>query len=165
MPDYTNINNRAAVVKLVGDASGLLSTLGIGSMAVASFARRCMDIGRLQALGTIVSSPFSMAVQTFAEFDDKMRSVQAVTASTGEAFNRLTEQAKQLGASTSYTAEQVADGMTALGRMGFDSSKIESAIKPMTDLATATDTELATAAEIVSNNMAVFGINASQTSS
>ena len=33
------------------------------------------------------------------------------------------------------------------------------------DLATATDTELATAAEIASNNMAVFGINASQSSS
>ena len=165
MPDYTNITSQAAVVKLVGDASGLISALGIGSSAVARFASRCTDIGRrLNALGSIVSSPFLMAVQTFADFDDKMRSVQAVTASTGEAFNRLTEQAKQLGASTSYTAGQVADGMAALGRMGFDSSKIQSAIKPMMDLATSTDTELATAAEIASNNMAVFGINASQAS-
>ena len=63
MPDYTNINTHAAVVKLVGDASGLISALGIGSRAVASFASSCTETGRrLYALGSMASSPFLMAV-------------------------------------------------------------------------------------------------------
>ena len=166
MSNIQNVYAGQAVVQVLADNRQLTEQLKSASNALQSFAARATSYGNNLAIsGLTFLSPFQRAVSVFAEFDDKMRSVQAVTASTGEAFNRLTAQAKQLGASTSYTAGQVADGMAALGRMGFTSSKIQSAIKPMMDLATATDTELATAAEIASNNMAVFGINASQSSS
>ena len=163
MANITSINAGQAVVKLLADNNTFAVQLRESQNYLQAFVNGAANLGtRLSILGIGFTGPFKNAVSVFAEFDDKMRSVQAVTASTGEAFNRLTEQAKQLGASTSYTAGQVADGMAALGRMGFDSSKIESSIKPMMDLATATGTELAAAAEIASNNMAVFGIKASQ---
>ncbi len=74
----------------------------------------------------------------------------------------MTEKAKELGATTSFTASQVAEGMTALGRMGFNSSEIDGAIQGMLNLSIATGTDLAQASEIAANNMRVFGMNTSQ---
>ncbi len=91
-----------------------------------------------------------------------MRTVRAVTGSTGADFTKLTEKAKELGATTSFTASQVAEGMTALGRMGFNSSEIDGAIQGMLNLSIATGTDLAQASEIAANNMRDFGMSTSQ---
>ena len=101
-----------------------------------------------------------MSLRTFANFDDEMRMVKAVTGATGQEFDALTEKAKKLGRETSFTAKQVSEGMTSLGRMGFSPDEIQNAIKPVMDLSRATGTELAQAAEIAANNMRVFGMDA-----
>ena len=56
--------------------------------------------------------PLVLSAKTFADFDDQMRAVKGVTQASGEEFERLTAKAKQLGASTSFTAGQVAALMT-----------------------------------------------------
>jgi len=77
----------------------------------------------------------------------------------------MTKVAQKLGRETSFTAKQVADGMVALGRMGFSPKEIEAAIQPMLDLARATGTELGEAADIAANSMRIFGIEAGKMSS
>ena len=90
--------------------------------------------------------------------------VKAVTAATEQQFKSLTEVAERLGRTTSFTAKQVAEGMTALGRMGFSPKEIEAAIPAVLNLSRATGTELSEAAEIAANNMRVFGIESSKMS-
>ena len=75
----------------------------------------------------------------------------------------LSELAKKLGRETSFTAAQVAAGMTALGRMGFNPKEIENAIQPMMNLSRATGTDLATAAEIAANALRAMGMDTSRT--
>ncbi len=163
MPTYQNINAQTAVVNLVGNANELLRALNLARDSFSDFVTSCVEIGRrLQALGSIITEPFANAARTFAEFDKQMRTVRAVTNSAGADFTKLTEKAKALGASTSFTASQVAEGMTALGRMGFNSSEIDNAIQGMLNLSIATGTDLAQASEIAANNMRVFGMNTSQ---
>ena len=163
MPNYSNITAGTAVVNLVGNSEELLRALNRASTSLAGFATVCSEEGtRLQAIGSIVTEPFINAARTFAEFDKQMRTVRAVTGSTGADFTMLTEKAKELGATTSFTASQVAEGMTALGRMGFNSSEIDGAIQGMLNLSIATGTDLAQASEIAANNMRVFGMNTSQ---
>ncbi len=163
MPNYSNINANSAVVNLIGDPSSLQNALQVASRSLSTFATACAAIGqRIQAVGSIITEPFINAAQTFAEFDKQMRTVRAVTNSSGADFTKLTEKAKELGATTSFTASQVAEGMTALGRMGFNSSEIDGAIQGMLNLSIATGTDLAQASEIAANNMRVFGMNTSQ---
>jgi len=114
---------------------------------------------KLLGIATVAAAPLAMATKTFADFDDEMRMVKAVTGAVDSEFKMLTATAEKLGRETSFTAKQVAEGMTALGRMGFKANEIDAAIPAVLNLARATGTELGEAAEIAANNMRVFGIS------
>ena len=93
-----------------------------------------------------------------------MRLVQAVTQATDADFKALTKTAQRLGRDTSYTAQQAADAMVSLGRMGFSPTEIQASIDAVLNLARSTGTELAEAGDIAANSMRIFGIEASQMS-
>ena len=160
-----NINAGTAVVKLMADNKDLLNALKNGIDGLNGFASVAQEIGnKLRAAGTLMLVPFQEAAQVFADFDARMRMVGAVTGSSSEAMSKLTEKAKELGATTVFSASQVAEGMASLGRMGFNPTEIDNAIKSMMDLSLATGTDLAQASEIAANNMRVFGLDASKMS-
>ena len=79
-------------------------------------------------------------------------------------FKALTKTAQRLGRDTSYTAQQAADAMVSLGRMGFSPTEIQASIDAVLNLARSTGTELAEAGDIAANSMRIFGIEASQMS-
>ena len=158
----TNINAGAAIVNLIADDSKLKDALKNGLSSLQGFANAAASIGsKLAIAGQYMLAPFQEAARIFADFDSRMRTVSAVTGASGEEFGKLTEKAKQLGATTSFTAAQVAEGMASLGRMGFNPAEIDKAIKSMMDLSLATGTELSQASEIAANNMRVFNMQAS----
>ena len=152
-----------AVIELVAKDDNFKENLENCSISLQEFSKVAVQVGtRISLAGAAMVLPFKQAAQVFAQFDDAMRTVGAVTGATAQAFENLTNRAKQLGAETSFSAQQVADGMASLGRMGFNSSQINNAIDDMMNLSRATGTDLAQASEIAANNMAVFGINASK---
>lgn len=104
----------------------------------------------------------AMAVKTFAGFDDSMRNVQAVSGATGEEFQQLTQLAKDLGASTAWSASQSADAMGYLALAGWDTNQIMEATPGLLNLASAASMDLAGAADIVSDVMSAFGMSADQ---
>lgn len=163
MPDIKNINAGQAVIKLLADTKDFQDALQNSQKGLEKFATAAANIGtRLNIVGQYMTAPFKEATRVFAQFDDAMRSVRAVTSANATDFSMLTRQAKNLGATTAFTAQQVAEGMASLGRMGLSSSEISGSIAAMMDLSRATGTDLAMASQIAANNMAVFGINASK---
>ena len=108
------------------------------------------------------AAPLAKSAQIFSEFDDQMRLVQGVTGSTGAQFETLTETAKELGRTTSWTAAQVAEGMVSLGRAGFKSDEINASIGSVMDLARATGTEIGAATDIAGNALRAFNLPASE---
>jgi len=151
----------AAFVKLTLDDASLQKGLDRAKNSMKAL-KASFEIAttELAAAFAAINVPVIGAMKSFAAFDDTMRMVQAVTGATGKAFDKLTEQAKQLGRETSFTASEVSAGMLALGRMGLNTDEIGAAIKPMMNLARVTGTDLAQAAEIAANNMRVFGMSA-----
>ncbi len=150
-----------AYVELTTNDSKLQKGLQNAQAQLRAFADTVSGIGReLLTASAALGTPLALSLRTFANFDDEMRMVKAVTGATGQEFDALTEKAKKLGRETSFTAKQVSEGMTSLGRMGFSPDEIQNAIKPVMDLSRATGTELAQAAEIAANNMRVFGMDA-----
>lgn len=164
MPASSAIMAGMAYIKLTAKDAELTKALEGAQNKLKAFAKTVENVGaKMAVFGTLASAPFVAATKVFANFDDQMRMVGAVTGATGADFDMLTEKAKKLGRETSFTAAQVAEGMIALGRMGFSSKEIDAAIQPMMNLAKATGTDLAQAAEIAANNLRVFRMDASQT--
>lgn len=155
----------AAYVEVTAQTSKLQRGLATAQAQLQNFGRSCTAIGKdMLMLSGAFAVPMAMAVKGFADFDDQMRLVRAVTKATKQEFESLTQVAAKLGRETSFTAKQVADGMVSLGRMGFSPKEIEQAIQPTLDLARATGTDLGEAANIAANSMRIFGIEASKMS-
>ncbi len=158
-----NIRAGAAYVEVTAETSKLQRNLTSAQAQLQTFGRACTTIGRdLLMVSGAIALPLGMAVKGFADFDDQMRMVKGVTKSTQAEFEQLTKVASKLGRETSFTAKQVADGMTSFGRTGFSPKEIENAISPTLDLARATGTELGEAADIAANSMRIFGLESSQ---
>ena len=86
-----------------------------------------------------------------------------MSGAAGNAFEKLTQQAKELGRTTSYTATQVAEGMVSLGRMGFSTDEIEKSIQAILNLDKSTGMEnLGQSAQIAGNALRVFQMQASE---
>ena len=157
-----NVKAGRAFVEIMLDQTRFERGLKAAQAKLKNFGASLTALGtKMLGMATVAAAPFALATRTFAAFDDEMRMVKAVTGSVDSEFRMLTETAEKLGRETSFTAQQVAQGMTAMGRMGFKANEINAAIPAVLNLARATGTELGDAAEIAANNMRVFGIASS----
>lgn len=161
----SNIRAGRAYVEVTAETSKLQRNLTSAQAQLQNFGRTCTNVGKdLLMLSGAMAAPLVMAARSFAGFDDSMRLVQAVTQATDADFKALTKTAQRLGRDTSYTAQQAADAMVSLGRMGFSPTEIQASIDAVLNLARSTGTELAEAGDIAANSMRIFGIEASQMS-
>lgn len=98
------------------------------------------------------------------EFDASMSKVQALTKldAGSEELDALRQQARDLGASTQFTAGEAADAQGFLAMAGFKQQAIIAAMPGMLDLAKAGDTDLAATADIASNILSGLGMQASE---
>ena len=103
-----------------------------------------------------------LAVKTFAEFEQSMAKVNAVSGATATQFKALNKLAKDLGASTRFTATEVADLMLNYSKLGFSASEIEAMTGATLNLALATGEDLAKSAEVAGSTLRAFGLDADQ---
>ncbi|MBQ9798842.1 MAG: phage tail tape measure protein [Thermoguttaceae bacterium] len=163
MANVGGIRAGRAYVELYADASKLQRSLKAAESRLKSFGDSASSIGaQFMGLGVAASLPIAAAVRGFAAFDDQMRVVQAVSGSTAEEFAMLTERAKELGRTTSFTAAEVANAMAELGRAGFKAPQIDAAIDSVMNLSRATQTEIPLATEIAGNALRAFDLDASE---
>ena len=101
-----------------------------------------------------------MSIATVAKFDDSMPQVAAISGATGDDLEKLRGLAKELGASTRYSASEAADAMTYLALAGYDTNQILGATPGMLNLAAAAGMDLATTADIVTDTMSGFQMSA-----
>jgi TP901 family phage tail tape measure protein len=137
------------------------------SRNVSAAAKRAgasmQNIGmRMMQIGTVGGLGVAYAVRSFAQFDDQMARVSAVTNETAENMNTLRERAEFLGATTVFTAKEAAEGMALLGQSGMKTVEILGAIKPVLSLAAAGGVEMAEAAEIAADTMRSFNMEAKE---
>lgn len=103
-----------------------------------------------------------LAVKTFADFEQEMAKVAAVSGATGAEFKKLEKLATDLGASTRFTASEVATLQLNYSKLGFVPAQIEKITKPTLDLALATGEDLAQSAEVAGGTLRAFGMTADQ---
>lgn len=105
------------------------------------------------------------ATKTIVGFEESLATLQGVSGldAQSETFQALEGRARELGATTAFSAQQAAEGLLFLARAGFTAEEQLAAIGPTLDLATAGGIELGTAADTASNILSQFGLAADQT--
>ena len=101
-------------------------------------------------------------VQVGADFEASLSKVGAITNASTSEMAELSQTAQQLGRTTQYSASEAADAMSYLGMAGWDTQQIVAGMPGMLQLAAAGGTDLATTADIVSDNLTAFGLSAEQ---
>ena len=133
---------------------------GVGAAASSSTGILRGFVGQLAAIAATVGAGtfLKSTVTTFAEFDDVMRQAGAVTGATKEEMQAMTDVAKEMGATTRYTASQSADGLRLMGMAGFEAQEAIDALPGVLNLAAAGSLDLGTAADIATNILSGFGL-------
>ncbi|TWU17985.1 phage tail tape measure protein [Allorhodopirellula heiligendammensis] len=116
---------------------------------------------KLAGAGIALGTPIAFATKIFADFDDAMRAVGAIAQASSEDLKSMTDTASRLGATTSYTSQEVALLMQELAKGGFKPEQINKMTLAVLDLSRATGTDAALAAGIMKNAIKQFGLEAS----
>ena len=111
-----------------------------------------------------INKVISSSIRTFRDFEFQMAKVRAITGASDIDFKKLSNTAQELGRSTFFTAQQVAELQTNFGKLGFSTKEILQAQEATLLLATATDSDLARAAIVAGASIRGFGLDASETS-
>jgi TP901 family phage tail tape measure protein len=113
------------------------------------------------ALGGVLYS----AVKPAVDFELAMAKVGAITneAADSKGFKALTKQARELGRTTQYTASQASEAMQFLGMAGLNTNQILSATPSVLNLAIAGNMDLGRTADIASNILTGFNMEAERT--
>jgi len=105
----------------------------------------------------------AVSFNVFKGFEAEMSKVKAVSGATAEEFKALSDNAKDLGASTMFTAREVASLQTEFAKLGFTATEITQVTESTLALAQASGSDLARAAEVAGSTLRAFGLDASQT--
>lgn len=108
-------------------------------------------LGTAALVGTL-----STGIKIFAEYESANSRLFAITNANEKSQAALAKQSQMLGATTSFTATQVANLQTELGKLGFN-DKIIGMSESVLALGAATRTELPQAAKQLGSAMRIFG--------
>ena len=143
---------------LKNEESGMSSTMTKMSGGMTKAGKSMSKSVTLPLLGIGAA-----AVKVTADFESAMSEVQAIagiTDKSSKAFTDLEANAKQLGATTAFSASESAEGMKYLAMAGMETDEIIAAMPGLLDLAAASGTDLGTTADIVSDSLSAFGLEA-----
>ena len=171
MPDYT------LSAKITGDSSGYQKAINEADKSTEQFQKNTSSLGSKLAGGlktglsvsakAIVAFSGALgtasvaAIKVGSDFEAQMSRVQAISGSTGKELEELRNQAIQLGADTSFSASEAAQGMENLAAAGFTTSEIMDAMPGLLDLAAAAGEDLAASSDIAASTLRGFGLAAS----
>lgn len=108
-----------------------------------------------RGIGAIATS----IIKTGAAFEQSMANIKAVTRSSTDEILAMEKEARRLGATTSFSAQQVADGMTVLAKSTGSAAKSVQGIEAVLKLAGSEGANMTDAAELMISTMNAFGIS------
>ncbi|OAO77822.1 Phage tail length tape-measure protein [Geobacillus stearothermophilus] len=138
--------------------------------------QRLQDVGNnLQSSGAQIAASFGVAsaaiggalgsaVKKSADFEAQLSRVGAVADATPAELEKLKQAALDLGATTSKSATEVAQGMEIMGQMGYSTNQILAAMPGVIAAAEASGEDMALVADTVSAALNSFGLEASEAS-
>ena len=147
-------------------ASNAMTDFQNNTKGLSQVADGMKSVGKKLMLG--VTAPLVglglAAVKVGSEYEASMSKVQAISGATGSEMQQLEDIAREMGATTRYSASEAADGLSYMALAGWDTERMVAALPSVLNLATAGQLDLAQASDIVTDMMSMFGMEADEAS-
>ena len=150
--DWSGMKDGEGAVKKTGDGftvfKGILANLATQGIqmavgAVKDFCSNIVEIGKT--------------------FETSMSKVSALSGATGEDLEALEAKARELGASTTFSASEAADALGYMALAGWDTQQMLDGVGSVLTLAQAGELDLAAASDLVTDYLSAFNMEASET--
>lgn len=144
------VSETEKLVQKLSTAAGNLATMGAS----------------LAAAGASMALPFGAAVKAAGDFENEMNKVRAVadfspdTTVAQQEFQALTDKARELGTTTSYSASEAAQGIAEFAKAGYNTGQVLAAIRPALNLAFVEARNFGQTAEDLVGILTAFGLGA-----
>lgn len=157
----TNLNaltrQQLLASKAIKQGTGLTTSITKG------FANFALQMGAATLAITVITSAIKGAINIVKDFQQANADLAAVLGKTRGEIKELTKDAKRLGSTTAFTATEVSKLQKVFAKLGFSTQEILNATEATLDLAAATGTDLARAAEVAGGTIRGFQLDASET--
>jgi len=110
----------------------------------------------------LFATAVKQAFTTVRDFDKANADLAATMGKSRKEISALTEDQKRLGASTKFTATEVAGLQKEYAKLGFSQTEILNATEATLSLAAAVETDLANASMVAGSTLRGFGLDASE---
>lgn len=155
------VTNSLRQIGAVTEQTGRAGVAWANEQLAANQARRSALMGEAFGIAALAGS-LAASLRPAIDFERAMAEVAAVARADDEELARLTETARELGATTPWAASEAAAGMKFLAMAGFEASETIDAMPGMLQLASAGAIDLARASDIASNILTGFGMQAGE---
>lgn len=162
------------------DAGGIYSTLSLKTGDFFTAIKRAQDEtqgleSKLQnmsqkatATGKTMTAKLSVPIAGVAtaatvlgmNFDSSMSEVQAISGATGADMEKLEKIARDMGATTKFSARDAADGLKYMAMAGWETEEMMDGLPGVLSLAAASGEDLGTTSDIVTDALTAFGLKA-----
>ena len=137
----------------------LKNNIGNYKSALGGLRNALAQLGLAFGVFALVRESFNVV----KDFEQSQADLASVLGISTKEMAALTEQAKELGATTTFTASQVGELQKELAKLGFTQQQIQAMTEATLLLAEATGTDLARAAEVTGATIRGFGLAAEDT--
>lgn len=150
--NWQGVKDGESAAKKSGDGftvlKGIIANFATAGVAVAAGA---------------VKNFCSEVVEIGQTFETSMSKVSALSGATGDDLATLEAKARELGASTTFSASQAADALGYMALAGWDTEQMLAGVGSVLTLAQAGEMELAAASDLVTDYLSAFNMEASET--
>lgn len=142
------------------DSSGFSKGLN----AIGGIAKAGIDLTTkvLQGATAGVTALGGAAIKVGSDFEAGMSQVQAISGASGEDLEKLKNKAKEMGASTKFSATESAEALNYMAMAGWKTEDMLGGLEGVMNLAAASGEDLATASDIVTDAMTALGMQAGE---
>lgn len=115
-------------------------------------------VGTVTAVGAAI---YAGPVKKAAEFQEQMSTVKSISNASAEDMAKLSQKAKEMGATTAFTAAEAGEAMEYMAMAGWKTGDMLGGIEGIMNLAAASGEELGSVSDIVTDALTAFGLSAS----
>lgn len=135
--------------------------------SVSSTESACSKMSSLMkksaaAIGVASVAAAKKTIDVGKSFEAGMSEVQAISGASGKDLERLSNKAKEMGATTKFSATESATALKYMAMAGWKTDQMVSGLAGVMNLAAASGEDLGTVSDIVTDSMTAFGLKANQ---
>ena len=147
--------NTSPFEKGLASLGSLVSKSGLANVGAAL-------LKGITAISAALTAAGGFAVQAGMNFDTAMSQVAATMGVTVDEITVLSDKAKEMGATTAFSATEAAEALNYLALAGYDAETAASVLPAVLNLAAAGGMDLAYASDLATDAMSALGIAANE---